>query len=146
MRQYYVAAVKSLVDYTAPVLVALTHRQARKLEVVQNKAMRPILGAPTWTKVHNLRLETGCPALADRITYRLCAIGARALASGRPSCFSTTLRETLSRPQATQGIHFYAKKVTTHIRRTGTVQVALGIAPHVPLDEATSLLARHGWS
>ena len=77
---------------------------------------------------HNLRLEAGCPTLANRITARLCNIAARALVSS----FSSTLRETLARPVANQGPHYYANKVATHIRRANLVQVATKILPDTP--------------
>ena len=89
LRKFYVAAVRSLIDYAAPVLTTLTNRQAMKLEVAQNNALRHILGAPIWAKMHNLCMETGCPTLATRISSRLCGIA---------SCFATTLRETLTHP------------------------------------------------
>ncbi|MPC78118.1 putative RNA-directed DNA polymerase from transposon BS [Portunus trituberculatus] len=40
LRLYYVQAVRSLVDYSAPILVALSPNQQERFEVVQNTAMR----------------------------------------------------------------------------------------------------------
>ena len=132
MRRYYIAAVRSLVDYAAPTLVNLTDRQRSKLEVLQNNALRPILGAPIWAKTHNLRMEAGCPSLDTRVSIRICNIAARALAGGRPSVFAATLRTNLRHPGRRQGVYYYANKVAGHLRRAGAVHVALRVTPDVP--------------
>ncbi|XP_076044815.1 uncharacterized protein LOC143027414 [Oratosquilla oratoria] len=46
---YFVLAVRSLVDYIAPVLISLSRSQQERLEMLQNTAMRTMLGAPRWT-------------------------------------------------------------------------------------------------
>ena len=45
---YYMQAVRYQVHYSAPILTALspTQRKDTRLEVVQNNAMRTMLGAP----------------------------------------------------------------------------------------------------
>ena len=67
LRTMYVSYVRSLVDYAAPALIGLGKVRLTKLEVIQNEAMRIILGAPTTAKVVNLRQELNLPSLADRI-------------------------------------------------------------------------------
>ena len=49
LRLYYVQAVRSLVDHSAPALTALSPDQQGRLEVLQNTAMRTMLGTPRWT-------------------------------------------------------------------------------------------------
>ncbi|KAG0725731.1 putative RNA-directed DNA polymerase from transposon BS [Chionoecetes opilio] len=44
-RLFYVHNVRALVDYSAPVLVALSLTQQRRLEVLQNQALRTLLSA-----------------------------------------------------------------------------------------------------
>ncbi|KAG7162404.1 hypothetical protein Hamer_G007934, partial [Homarus americanus] len=57
--------------YATPVLNTLSEGQWAKLEVAQNNAMRAIVKAPMWTKIENLRIETGLTSLqtrAERLT------------------------------------------------------------------------------
>lgn len=132
LQKFYMAAVRSLVDYAAPSLVRLTERQRKKLEVIQNNALRPILGAPIWAKVHALRLETGCHSLQARVTFRICGIATKALSSGRPSIFGDGLRDVLTRPPARPGIRFYQNAVASHLRRVGATLLALELTPDIP--------------
>ena len=67
LRKFYIHAIRPLVDYSAPVLINLADNHQKKLEQIQNKAMRTILGAPTWTSVVNMRSETGLVSLNDRV-------------------------------------------------------------------------------
>ena len=72
LRTYYVQAVRSVVDYAAVALVSLPDSQWKKLEVLQNQALRTITAAPPWTRVVNLRQEAGVSSLRLR-AKRLCA-------------------------------------------------------------------------
>ena len=63
----YVQAVRVLVDYSAPVLVALCPTQQKRIEVIQNQAMRTVLGAPRWTSGCVMQAETRLVPLAARI-------------------------------------------------------------------------------
>ena len=68
LRLYYIHAIRPLVDYSAPTLITLSDKMCQKLEVVQNKAMRTILGAPRWTSITIMLSELGLVPLKDRIT------------------------------------------------------------------------------
>lgn len=46
---YYMQGVHSLMDYSAPVLIALSHPQQECLEVVQNSTMRTMLRVLRWS-------------------------------------------------------------------------------------------------
>ena len=67
LRLYYVQAVRSLVDYSAPVLAALSPSQQERLEVVQNTAMRTMLGAPRWSSACVMQSETSLVPLSVRV-------------------------------------------------------------------------------
>ena len=54
-RRFYTAAVRSVLDYSALCLPELSNTSYQSLEVVQNGAMRAILGAPRWTYMVTLR-------------------------------------------------------------------------------------------
>lgn len=64
---YYVQAVHSLVDYSAPVLVALSPNQQERAEVVQTTAMRTMLGAPRWSSTCVMHRETNLMPLTTRV-------------------------------------------------------------------------------
>ena len=61
LKAYYLASTRSLVDYSAPTLANLNESQITSLEVIQNNAMRLMLGAPMWTRICNLQMETPLP-------------------------------------------------------------------------------------
>ena len=64
LRLFYIQAIRSLIDFSAPALVGLTPLLTQKLEVIQNNAMRTILGAPMWTRICNLQVESHLPPLS----------------------------------------------------------------------------------
>ena len=67
LRLFYVQAVRALVDYSAPVLVTLSRSQQKRMEVIQNQAMRTMLGAPRWTASCAMQAETQLVPLATRV-------------------------------------------------------------------------------
>lgn len=67
LRQFYVHAIRPLIDYSSPVLVDISGTQQLILEKTQNAAMRTILGAPRWTHIGTLLAETGLTSLKLRI-------------------------------------------------------------------------------
>ena len=67
LRMMYIAYVRSVIDYAPPVLINLGQGRFRKLETVQNDAMRIILGCPKTAQVDNLRQELSLPSLKNRI-------------------------------------------------------------------------------
>ncbi|XP_050703623.1 uncharacterized protein LOC126989089, partial [Eriocheir sinensis] len=79
LRLYYLRAVRSLVDYSAPVLVGLSRHQQRRLEVVQNNAMRTMLGAPRWTSACVMQNETRLVPLTCRVDCIMACRVARVL-------------------------------------------------------------------
>ena len=74
---YYLACTRTLIDYAAPTLTNMTQTQKASLEVIQNNAMRLMLGAPMWTRQCNLRAETNLPSLEHRIEQRNISINSK---------------------------------------------------------------------
>ena len=68
--------MRSLVDYSAPVLTSLSPSQWTRLEVVQNSAM---LGAPRWCSACVMRSETRLVPFATRVDYIATCHAARIL-------------------------------------------------------------------
>ena len=67
LRSFYVHAVRPIIDYASVALIASSTTLKEKLETIQNEAARIILGAPKWTKVINLLMETDLPSVDTRI-------------------------------------------------------------------------------
>lgn len=65
-RLFYMMFVRSLVDYNALHLINFPSSLLDKLEVVQNEAMRIILGAPRCTRIINMREELKPPTILER--------------------------------------------------------------------------------
>ena len=79
LRLYYVQAVRSLVDYSAPVLIALSPNQQERVEVLQNTAMRTMLGAPRWSSACVMQSETSLVPLTTRVELIMACRVARVL-------------------------------------------------------------------
>ena len=84
-KYYYNACTRSLIDFATPVLVNLMETQKELLEVIQNNAMRLMLGAPMWTRLCNLRAESNLPTLENRINVRNTCRISKAIQSERNS-------------------------------------------------------------
>jgi ribonuclease HI len=67
LKTYYLTAIRSLIDYSAPVLSNITINNSTILQKIQNSAMRIILGAPLWTSVFNMQTELHILPIKDRI-------------------------------------------------------------------------------
>ncbi|MPC59332.1 hypothetical protein E2C01_053350 [Portunus trituberculatus] len=60
-------AIRSIVDYAAPVLATAQPSQIDQLQKLQNAVLRLMLGAPQWSKLCNLRAEAKIPQLLYRV-------------------------------------------------------------------------------
>ncbi|XP_027224934.2 uncharacterized protein [Penaeus vannamei] len=85
LRLFYTHAIRSLVDYSAPALLTLKPDQLASLETIQNRAMRTILAAPTWTRLANLRVETYLTSLHNRTQQLSVSLCSKIITSTRPS-------------------------------------------------------------
>ena len=72
LRIYYIQAIRSIIDYAAPVLYTINGKNLTRLEILQNTSMRLILGAPKWTKVKSMCLELNLLSIKDRIDQINC--------------------------------------------------------------------------
>ncbi|XP_076042218.1 uncharacterized protein LOC143026105 [Oratosquilla oratoria] len=83
LRLYFVLSVRSLVDYSAPVLTSLSRSQQERLEVLQNTAMRTMLEAPRWTSACVMQNETRLMPLTTRVEQIVACRMAEGLAHRR---------------------------------------------------------------
>ena len=65
----YKALLRSKLDYGAPVLVSALKTHPHRLEVIQNRFLRTILGGFKSTPVNLLQLETGISSIKNRWTF-----------------------------------------------------------------------------
>ena len=106
---FYISCTRALIDYGAPALTHLTDNQWTSLEVLQNNAIRLMLGAPMWSRLCNIRMESNLPTLRNRVAARNSAITAKALLSDRDSFTRRRAITELNRHPDIQGSNTYIK-------------------------------------
>lgn len=67
LKTLYEAGVRTKLEYAAPIMMALSKKNIKKLETVQNSALRIITGGLKTTPVPALRMETGVLSMNWRI-------------------------------------------------------------------------------
>ena len=110
-KTYYNACTRSQIDFAAPVLVNLTATQKESLEVIQNNAVRLMLGAPMWTRLCNLRAEAELPSLEHRINVRNTCIISKAIQSERNSYTKIKVLNELPKHPELQRPNTYTKQL-----------------------------------
>lgn len=79
LRLMYISLVRSMIDYASPVLSMFPPSALKPLEVLQNKAMRIILGCPMTAKVLVMRKELDLPSIHSRVIQVNTILGIRLL-------------------------------------------------------------------
>ena len=136
-RKYYIACTRSLIDYAAPVLHSLKETQLESLEVIQNNAVRQMLGAPMWTRLCNLRMEANLPSLSTRIKARNTCILAKAITSSRDSHCKRKAIGELAKLREIQNYNTYSKSLTDCVKDLNLTNTLLSLkadAPSIPGD------------
>ena len=124
---YYLACTRTLIDYAAPTLTNMTQTQKASLEVIQNNAMRLMLGAPMWTRRCNLRAETNLPSLEHRIEQRNISITAKMLGSERDSQTQRRMRDELPKNPDIQRPNTHSKHLGNIMRKCKMEKILLDI-------------------
>ncbi|MPC19735.1 hypothetical protein E2C01_012661 [Portunus trituberculatus] len=104
---FYISVVLSLIDYAAPVLIQFSASQLLPLELIQNEAMRIILGCPRTARIEILRAELHLPRIICRIQEIICCTDAQeglAPSSAARHVHDLIVQEPLPHVQA---IHVY---------------------------------------
>ena len=83
LKTFYIACMRSIIDYSALQLITSNENKLNKLEKIQNEALRLMLGAPRWTKLVNLRQETGIVPVSVRVQQVCSDFVCRSLRRGR---------------------------------------------------------------
>ena len=84
LHKFYVASVRSIIDYASPVLIIAKPSYIDKLNKLQNTAMRIILGAPRWTKISTMQETTNLVPITHRINYIATSFIIAILTSSKP--------------------------------------------------------------
>ena len=134
-KTYYLACTRSLIDYGAPVLTDLTDKQKAHIEVIQNNAMRLMLGAPMWTRLCNLRMEANLPSLEDRISVRNTCQVAKTLLSGRESHTKTKIKNEMQKHPEVRTPASYVKDLSNTIKDLGVEEQLKSLRPDEPNNE-----------
>ena len=116
-RLYYTATIRSLIDYSAPTLINLKETQYTKLEVIQNNALRLMLGAPMWTRLCNLQHEGNLCTLKTRIEIRNLHNTAKCLISDRPSTSKTKTLDDINKHPDVRNTKAYSYTIGNIIRK-----------------------------
>ncbi|XP_076041774.1 uncharacterized protein LOC143025660 [Oratosquilla oratoria] len=81
LRMFYMFAIRTVIDYACLVNVSLSATMMKKIECLQNEAMRIMLGAPRWTLIPNMHLETRLQPLSVRMTQLVTTFVAKVVQS-----------------------------------------------------------------
>ena len=81
-RTFYIAYVRSLVDYNSLQLATLSCSSLRPLETMQNRAMRIILGCPPSTRIILIQKELDLPPIIDFIQQAATIAGVKVATTG----------------------------------------------------------------
>lgn len=90
-----------------------------------------MLGAPMWTRICNLQMETGLPPLTARVKQITVATLAKICRSSKPSTTKVKIRVAYHRDQRTRGtswLHMAANIIHAYRAETSTLQTE--DAPH----------------
>ena len=129
LRMFYISVIRSIIDYAAPVLVQFSAAQLRPLELIQNEAMRIILGCPRTTKLEVMRAELDLPSVVVRVSEMTCRTASRLLQAD-----AVPLKQTLvtlhsdSRAPATP----FLRKLYTLLTDSGVLEACLGLVHSLP--------------
>ena len=125
LKTFYTAAIRSLIDYAAPTLITLSPTQLERLEVIQNNAMRTILGAPMWTRLCNLQMETQLPPLAARVSQRMACISSKIITSPLTTLAGDALLHAVQLDPNTQNNKTWCCAVSNTVRTFNLRQTIL---------------------
>ena len=121
-RTFYLAYVRSVVDYHALHLCSRTAGELKKLETIQNEALRIILGCPISTRVVNMQTELNLTSLADHIKKVATLYGLKLIQNGTRNEFYDLLysdnaqTQPLILPKCIKVIQSEINKLNVHIQ------------------------------
>ncbi|XP_076044928.1 uncharacterized protein LOC143027528 [Oratosquilla oratoria] len=133
LRTFYVSAIRPLLDYASAALAGLSKIQISKLDAVQNRALRVMLGAPPWTLVANMQQETGILPVSARISQRLAAFTTRVIQK-QNSFLQRRINAALQKDPEVFPMNRWSAKLARHIRDLHLQDLILLKRRDVPVD------------
>ena len=106
---YIISTIRSIIDYAAPVLVSLPQKSLQPLEVVQNDAMRTILGCARATRIEMMRMELYLPSIQCRIKELIISAAIRMTRRGDEALIS--LLNTCRTARTFNRVNIYGRKL-----------------------------------
>ncbi|XP_076052830.1 uncharacterized protein LOC143032244 [Oratosquilla oratoria] len=134
LRTFYVSAIRPLLDYASVALAGLPESQISKIDAVQNRALRVILGAPPWTLVANMQQETGILPVSARISQRLAAFTTRVLQKQQNSFLQRRINAALQQDPEVFPMNRWSAKLARRIRDLHLQDLILLKRRDVPVD------------
>jgi len=116
LRRVYLSFIRSKMEYGSVILGDLSHRNLRKLEVIQNQALRCILGARKTTPISSMEVESFIPPIELRFKF-LTAKWYLKL-KGRTEDDSTSNKLGLNNPNSSTSFKTCAKQVLNKLQLT----------------------------
>ena len=120
LRTMYISTIRSIIDYAAPVLVSLPQKSLHTLEVVQNEAMRAILGCARTTRIEIMRMELYLPSILHRIKELIVAAVIRMTRRGDETLKS--LLHTCQTAHSSPRVNKYGRKLYSTLLEYDAIQ------------------------
>lgn len=114
-RTFYLFFIQSIINYHALYLCSILDHYLTRLDKLQNKAMRLILGCPVATWIFNMKKELHLPSMPDRVKTLGTTIAVKCISTPQlASHFVSLLQEELSRPTGNLLTHLHRDLSTSH--------------------------------
>lgn len=119
LRTVYISTVRSIIDYAAPLLINYSENELKPLEIIQNKAMRLILGCPRTARIEIMRAELNFCSITHRIQELAIVTVIRMIRRGETSLKMMIDKVAGIRNRSIK-INCYVKKLFALISKYGT--------------------------
>ena len=113
LRTFYIACMRSILDYAAITIIQAKDTIINRLEKFQNEALRIMFRAPPWAKLVNLRQEAGLVPVAVRVKQISAGFMCRALRSNRLEDLNGEVLQSLHQLNDPDGNHAAPTRLPT---------------------------------
>ena len=133
LRSIYLSTVRSIIDYSAPVLASYSEKNLRPLEVIQNEGMRIVLGCPRTTRIEIMRLELNIPSVFNRI-WELTAISALRLIRRGDDQLKSAVDNYRTSGNRNFKMNAYTKRICNKFLEYNVIDFCLPVTQSDPLE------------
>ena len=114
LRSVYLSTVRSIIDYSAPILSTFSEKDLKPLETLQNEAMRIVLGCPRSTRIEIMRMELNIPSITHRVRELTIVSTIRLIRRG-DEYLKTVVKKFLTDFPKNFKINAYARKICKYL-------------------------------